>query len=79
MAKQFKFSKSRQVRVITGQVSFYTTVGQIRDGVGSATFYNRAVQKALNELERMRSGDDITAYATGLSATFDGYAIQINV
>lgn len=79
MAKQFKFSKSRQVRVITGQVSFYTTVGQIRDGVGSATFYNLAVQKALNELERIRSGDDITAYATGLSATFDGYSIQINV
>ena len=79
MAKQFKFSKTRQVRVITGKVSFYTTVGQIRDGVGSALYYNIAVQKALQELERMRSGDDITAHATGLSATFDGYAIQINV
>ena len=79
MAKQFKFTKSRQVRIITDKVSFYTTVGQIRDGVGSSTYYNIAVQKALQELERLRSGDDITACATGLSATFDGYAIQINV
>jgi len=79
MTKPFKFSKTRQVRIITGKVSFYTTVAQIRDGVGSAVFFNLAVQKALAELERMRNSDDITACATGLCATIDGFDIQINV
>ena len=79
MTKPFKFSKTRQVRIITGKVSFYTTVAKIRDGVGSSTYYNCAVQKALVELERMRNSDDITACATGLCATIDGFDIQINV
>ena len=49
MIKRFK--QTQKFRVIIGDVSFYTTARQIRDGVGALGPCNAALQKALDVLE----------------------------
>ena len=49
MIKRFK--QTQKFRVIVGDVSFYTTARQIRDGVGALGPCNAALQKALDVLE----------------------------
>jgi hypothetical protein len=44
------YSPARRVRVIASGVSFYTTIGQIRDGVGDNTTFNRLCSEMLDEI-----------------------------
>ena len=49
-----KFKGSQRFRVIVGNVSFYTTAKQIRDGVGDLVQCNEAVRQSLASLEAYR-------------------------
>ena len=57
--------------IVNGDISFRTTAGEIRDGVGSASKFNGALRDALERLEGMEKGN-------GLVSSFSGYNIQIS-
>ena len=71
-----KLKKSTKIRVITGEVSFFTTVNQIREGVGSNFYYNSGVQAALQSLEESTSK---LAKPSGIASTWIGFAIQLDI
>ena len=77
MIKRFK--PTQKFRVISGHVSFYANAGEIRNGVGDFTRFNSAVLACLDLLEWQRSCDDALSCSTGLSGTWEGYQIQLNI
>ena len=75
-----RFPQSKKFRVIVGSACFYATAKQIRWGVGDFTKCNAAVQKALDALEFMRSGNGVAEQcASGLAGTWEGLQVQLNV
>ena len=77
MIKRFK--QAQRFRVNVGEASFYATAKQIRLGVGDFVKCNSAVQYALDQLEIIRSNDDVIACASGLGCTQDGIQVQLNI
>jgi hypothetical protein len=76
----FKFKQGQRFRVIVGNVSFYTTAKQIRDGVGDFMQCNSATREALRALQNTRSGSGVADQcAVGLAGTWEGLQVQINV
>ena len=76
MIKRFK--QTQKFRVIVGDVSFYTTARQIRDGVGALGPCNAALQKALDalEYEYTKSG---TVAACGIAGIWEGLNVQLDI
>jgi hypothetical protein len=75
-----RFKKTQKFRVIVGDSCFYSTASQIRNGVGDFVKCNASVQKALDSLEYIRSGNGIADQCSvGLSGTWEGLNVQINV
>ena len=74
MIKRFK--QTQKFRVIVGDVSFYTTARQIRDGVGALGPCNAALQKALDTLEYTKSG---TVAACGIAGIWEGLIVQLDI
>jgi hypothetical protein len=72
-----KLKNSTKFRIVTnGDMSFYTTAKQIRDGVGSSMYFNTAVIDALLALENVRKAD---VKPIGLLGSWIGYNIQIDI
>lgn len=69
------FKATQRFRVIINGISFYTTAGAIRDGVGDFTKVNEAVNEAMKALERTRVNDP----AVGLTGAWFGYAVQLSM
>lgn len=69
------FKKTQRFRVIVNGISFYTTAGAIRDGVGDFTKVNEAIKEAIGALERTRVSDP----AVGLTGAWFGYAVQLSM
>ena len=75
-----RFKQSQKFRVCVGDVSFYATAKQIRNGVGDFTKCNAATQKALDALEFTRSGKGLADQcAVGLAGTWEGLNVQLNM
>lgn len=75
-----RFKQPQKFRVISGDVSFYATAKEIRDGVGGFNRFNDAVQKALDSLEFSRSGTGVAdRCATGLVGYWSGFSIQLDM
>lgn len=74
-----RFKQTQKFRIISGNVSFYATAKQIRNGIGDFTKFNAATQKALDAFEYYRSGTGIEATSTGMAGTWEGTQIQINI
>ena len=75
-----RFKQTQRFRVNVGEVSFYSTAKQIRNGVGDFTKCNAATQKALDSLEYIRSGTGAADQCTsGLAGTWEGLQVQLNV
>jgi hypothetical protein len=70
-----RFKQTQRFRLIVGPACFYATAKQIRNGVGDFVNCNAATQKALDALEFSRAGGP----AVGLSGTWEGISVQINV
>ena len=68
--------QSTKLRIICNQVSVYTTVKAITQGIGDFTKFNTACQEAFAELERLRKQ---RVKPIGLVGTFQGLNIQINL
>ena len=66
-----RVKKTQQVRVVSGVVSFYTTAGRIRKGVGDSYTFNAASQKALDSLE--------FTGVQGISGIWEGVPVQIDL
>ena len=79
MTKSFAFKPSTKFRIVSGNVSFYSTAKQIRSGVGGFLTFNLATMEALQSFERYRSGDGVDACSTGLGGTWQGVQIQLDV
>lgn len=69
-----RFKQTQRFRINVGQVSFYATAKQIRNGVGDFTACNAATQKALDSLEFMRSDNGA---ACGIGGTWEGLSVQL--
>jgi hypothetical protein len=71
-----KLKKSMKIRVNAKGISFYTTVKQIQEGVGSSSDFNDAVKIALITLK-----DRIEAehFINGVLGTWIGYQIQLDI
>ena len=75
-----RFKQSQRFRVCIGNVSFYATAKQIRNGVGDFGVCNAATQKALDALEFTRSGKGAADQcAVGLAGTWEGLQVQLNI
>lgn len=65
-----------RLRVVVGVLSFYTTAGQIRSGVGDTTSLNCAARRALEALEESRNDNSAVS---GLAGRWDDYNIQLDI
>jgi hypothetical protein len=75
-----RFNPTMKLRVISNNVSFYTTPKQIRNGVGDFIDFNSAVQKALDTLEYANSNlPGCGRKTSGMCGTWSGIDIQINI
>lgn len=75
-----RFKKTQKFRIIVGDACFYSTASQIRNGIGDFIKCNAAVQKALDSLEYIRSGEGkADQCSVGLGGTWEGISVQINV
>lgn len=79
MSKTFAFKPSTKFRVVSGNVSFYSTAKQIREGVGGFISFNLAAMEALQAFENYRTGDGVETCSTGLAGTWQGVQIQLDV
>lgn len=70
-----RLKKSQRLRVIANGVSFYTTVGQIEDGVGDQTKTNRVLRYVLDELNRCRRSDP----AVGMCGRWEDMDVQMSM
>lgn len=66
-----RVKKTQKIRVLSGDVCFYTTADQIRKGVGDSYAFNAATQKALDSLE--------FTSVQGISGVWEGAAVQLNL
>lgn len=71
-----KLKKTMKLRVNSNGVSFYTTVKQIQDGVGSSSTFNDAILNALSALKELI--EDVH-FAYGIGGTWKGYQIQLDI
>jgi exopolyphosphatase/pppGpp-phosphohydrolase len=75
-----RFKQTARFRINLGQVSFYATAKQIRNGVGDFSKCNAATQKALDTLEFMRSGNGAAdGAACGIGGTWEGLSVQLTL
>jgi hypothetical protein len=72
-----KLKQSTKMKVITGEVSFYTTVKQIRGDFGTSMYFTTAVNAALDALENARMSSDIAPI--GIGGNWIGYPIQLDI
>lgn len=79
MSKSFAFKSNTKFRVVSGNISFYTTAKQIREGVGGFLSFNLAAMEALQAFENYRSGDGVEGCSTGLAGTWENIQIQLDV
>ncbi len=68
--------QSQKLRIVCNQVSVYTTVKAVIQGIGDFIQFNTACQEALAELEHLRTQ---TIKPIGLVGTFKNLQIQINL
>jgi hypothetical protein len=79
VTKMQTFNKHQKFRVIAGgTISFYSTAGEIRNGVGDTSKFNQALRKCLNALELQRFSDNIPS-CVGLSGTWEGFNVQLDM
>jgi len=71
-----KLKQSTKIRVISGEVSFFTTVKQIREGVGSNFYFNEAVISALKSFEDSTSK---LVKPSGIASTWIDFPIQLDI
>jgi hypothetical protein len=74
-----RFKPTQKFRVISGNISIYTTAREIRRGVGDFMTFNAAVQKALDSLEYTRSCGGVLSSTVGQAGTWEGMPVQIDV
>lgn len=80
MAKKFKFTVGAQFSVVIGKSAFYATAKQIRFGIGDFGDCNRAVARALQELEFRKNGTGECAKTTcGVGGTWEGIQVSLTV
>jgi hypothetical protein len=72
-----RLNKSQRLLVRTREISFYTTAGCIREGVGNRTIFNDVVSIALDQLETLRDTDGLKPL--GLSGNWLGHQIQLDL
>jgi len=70
-------SNNTKVRIVTGNISFFTTVKQIRECIGSHADFNLHCIKALNSLEELRDNNDIKPI--GVNCVFGNSYIQLDI
>jgi hypothetical protein len=68
---------SQKLRLIMNGVHLYTTVKQIRNGIGDEYRTNAAAQKCLASLEYMREMEPVKP--VGLTGTWEGRNVQIDM
>ena len=66
-------SNDRTILVRSGLVSFHTTVGQIKEGVGNYSTFNAACKKALDAMLASEVAP------LGISSSWDGIHIQLDL
>jgi hypothetical protein len=71
-----KLKKSMKLRVNSNGISFYTTVKQIQEGVGSSSVFNDAILNALTALKELI--EDVH-FVNGIGGTWIGYQIQLDI
>lgn len=72
-----KLNPNKKIRIRSGKTSFFTTVKQIRGGVGDYSAFNIACGMALNALEVLQQ--DSTVTPRGIVGTWNDLQIQIDV
>jgi hypothetical protein len=72
-----KLKKSTKIKVVTGDVSFYTTVKQIREDFGTSMHFTAAVNAALDALENSRSIADIAPI--GIGGIWINFPLQLDI
>ena len=71
-----KLKQNTKIKIITGDVSFYTTVKQIRGDFGTSMYFTTAVNAALDSLENQTSK---LVKPIGVAGSWIGYHIQLDI
>lgn len=71
-----KMKKSQKLKIVANEVSFYTTVGQVLEGIGSSSDFNLATICALNDLKKNIENEHFI-YAIG--GKWNGFVIQMDL
>ena len=71
-----KLKQSSKIKIVTGEVSFYTTVKQIRGDFGTSMYFTTAVNAALDSLENQTSK---LVKPIGVAGNWIGYPIQLDI
>lgn len=72
-------SNDRTILVRSGLISFHTTAGQIKEGVGNYSTFNAACKKALDEVEARLAVDVAPRETRGVVGAFNGMHIQLDL
>ena len=72
-----KISNKQSILVRSAGVSFYTTAGSIREGVGNYSSFNAACTLALGEMENFT--DEGSRETRGVLGTWQGIIIQLDI
>jgi hypothetical protein len=71
-----KLNQNTKMKVVTGDVSFFTTVKQIRGDFGTSMRFTSAVKSALDVLESSRTQ---LVKPIGVAGTWGNFQIQLDI
>ncbi len=71
-----KLKQNTKIKVVAGDVSFFTTVKQIREDFGTSMRFTAAVNAALDSLERQTSK---LVQPIGIGGRWKDFPIQLDI
>jgi hypothetical protein len=71
-----RLKQNTKIKVVTGDVSFYTTVKQIRGDFGTSMYFTTAVNSALQSLEKQTSK---LVKPIGIAGMWNNFPIQLDI
>ena len=72
-----KIKQNAKIRIVSGDISFYTTAKQIRENVGSSSYFNEACLSALKALEKTQVKKEQNPI--GILGNWINYQIQLDL
>ncbi|CAB4130103.1 hypothetical protein UFOVP116_271 [uncultured Caudovirales phage] len=74
-----RLPSAHHIRIVSGHVHLYTTVGKVRNGLGDSYAFNAATQKAVDALEYIRTTAQVRPLPKGISGAWENIPVQVDL